>query len=161
MKQFSFLNNVELLIYDCDGVLTNNKVIVDECGKEYVVFSRADGYGISRIHEMGIKQVVISTESNPVVIQRCNKLKLAVLNNVSDKSIAVKEYCKSLDIDLKNVMFVGNDLNDLNAMNIVGYRGCPADAEPEVLSECNWISLKNGGDGVIRDLYRNICESRM
>ncbi len=156
MSDFVFPENIKLLVYDCDGVLTDNKVIVDENGKEYATFNRGDGYGIAHIRELGIEQIVVSTEINPIVVKRCEKLKLPVVNAVENKEDCVRRYCCENDILLEDTMFIGNDLNDLSAMNAVGYRGCPKDAEPEIINVCDWISSKNGGDGVIRELSRQI-----
>lgn len=160
MSEYSFLSNVKLLIYDCDGVMTDNKVIVDENGKEHSTFNRGDGLGIKYIQEMNIKQIVISTESNPIVKKRCEKLDLFAIYSIMDKKEALKKYCTSEKIDPKSAMFIGNDINDLSAMRYVGYCGCPADAEPEIMSICDWISSKKGGEGVIRELYRYICYAR-
>lgn len=161
MKSLPIPINIDLMIYDCDGVLTDNKVIVDEHGHEYVSFHRGDGLAISRIkNELMIRQVVISTEKNPVVLRRCEKLGIPVINAVEDKSIAVRDYCMKNQIALDKVMFIGNDLNDAGAMNEVGFTGCPADAEPEIKCISGWISEKNGGYGVIRDLYRVLSSQR-
>lgn len=148
-------SKIELLIYDCDGVLTDNKVTVDEAGHEYVTFNRGDGFAISRIkNELKIEQIVVSTEKNPIVMVRCKKLGIKAINSVENKSELVRKYCNEKGINCDNVMFIGNDLNDEEAMNVVGLRGCPADAEPEIKKISEWVSIKNGGCGVIRDLYR-------
>jgi len=160
MAQHQSLANIEAIVYDCDGVLTDNRVLVDEDGKEYASFSRADGFAISRISEMGIRQVVISTESNPIVLKRCQKLKLEVYNDVSDKMTMLERYCRDKDVALERVMYLGNDLNDIVCMKSVGLCGCPSDAEIEIRRISDWISSRKGGEGVVRDLYRDLCESR-
>ena len=150
-------SEIELLIYDCDGVLTDNRVSVDEFGHESVTFHRGDGLAISKIRdELKIRQIVISTETNPIVVKRCEKLGIPVINGVGDKANTVRNYCTKNVIDLNKVMFIGNDLNDACVMDIVGHTGCPADAEPEIRSKSGWVSKKNGGYGVIRDLYRSL-----
>ena len=151
---------IEAIVYDCDGVLTDNKVIVDEDGKEYAVFNRGDGYAISRIFGLGIKQVVISTEINSVVLKRCNKLKLEVYNGTSNKLSVLEKYCNDNSVSIDNVLYLGNDLNDIDCMKSVGMKGCPFDAEIEIKEISDWVSVKRGGDGVVRDLYRDICKSR-
>ena len=158
MPSLQFLKTVELLIYDCDGVLTDNKVLVDGEGHEYAIFNRGDGYAISCLKKIGYKQIIVSTESNPIVKARGEKLKLDVIHNTEDKESIVKEYCAKNNISLEKVMFIGNDLNDRDAMMAVGYRGCPMDAEPEILDISDWVSTKKGGDGVIRELYREITK---
>ena len=154
------LSNIRLLIYDCDGVLTDNRVIVSETGEESAVFHRGDGTGIRLLREAGIRQTIISTEVNPIVEYRARKLKIDVLHAVEDKLQAVQEYCEQNGISLQETMFIGNDVNDLEAMKAVGACGCPKDAEPEVLAISGWISGKNGGYGVIRELCREILNRR-
>lgn len=151
-------DNIDCIIYDFDGVMTDNRVLVDQNGTESVFVSRSDGYGIAKIKELGIPQVIISTETNPVVERRAEKLKLDVVHGVADKGNAVREYCEKHGYDLDRVVFMGNDLNDLPAMKIVRHRAAPADAEKEILEIADWISEKNGGYGAIRDLYRELCK---
>ena len=158
MSELSPLAKVKAIVYDCDGVLTDNKVIVDEFGHEWATFNRGDGFAISKLFEMGIRQLVISTETNPIVLKRCQKLKLPVFNNVHNKLSILQEYLKGEGLDKDCVLYVGNDINDFECMSAVGIRGCPRDAEPEVKKMCEWVSSKNGGAGVVRELYRDICK---
>lgn len=150
------LKNLKLIIYDFDGVMTDNRVMVDQDGKESVIVNRGDGYGVSRIKELGIEQVIISTERNQVVRRRAEKLGIDVIHNVEDKKTTVAAYCMEKGYDLSHVMFVGNDLNDYDAMMSVGVKGAPADAEEEILVVADWISEARGGYGVIRQLYRTL-----
>ncbi|MEE5989986.1 MAG: 3-deoxy-D-manno-octulosonate 8-phosphate phosphatase KdsC [Firmicutes bacterium ADurb.Bin354] len=152
------MKEIKLIVYDFDGVMTDNHVFVDENGKETVMVNRGDGWGVNMIRALGIRQVIISTEVNPVVEKRANKLKLDVIHGVDDKRITLIKYCEQEGIDLQDVMYIGNDLNDYEAMNVVGVKGVPADAEPEVKKIADWVSRKNGGDGVVRDLARTLSE---
>ncbi len=145
--------NIKCILYDFDGVMTDNRVVVDENGMEGVFVNRSDGLAISLIRKMGIGQAIVSTEKNPVVKRRAEKLNLEVIYGVCDKGEAVKQYCEIHGFDLANTMFIGNDLNDIPAMLRVGVKGCPWDAYPEIRQMADWISLKKGGYGVIRDLY--------
>lgn len=151
---------LKMIAYDFDGVMTDNKVLVDQNGVESVMVSRGDGYGISRIRELGIEQVIISTEPNPVVCRRAEKLKLPVIHDVADKRTILQQYCCEKGYDYSEVMFIGNDLNDFEAMQLAGVKGAPKDAEEEILAIADWISGKKGGDGVIRDLYRELSKVR-
>lgn len=152
--------SIELIIYDFDGVLTDNRVLVDQYGNESVFANRGDGYGIARIKELGILQVIVSTETNAVVERRAEKLGIEVIHGVENKQAVVADFCNRVGIAPKNAMFIGNDLNDYDAMLYVGIRGCPKDAEKEILSISEWISNANGGYGVARDLYRYLSEKR-
>ena len=143
---------LELIVYDFDGVMTNNKVYLSQNGNETVQVNRADGLGVSEIKILGIEQIIISTETNPVVTTRANKLGINCLQGVENKKEALKIYCKKNDLDLKNIAYVGNDINDKEAMEIVGYSFCPADAHGSIKKISNHILDTKGGNGVIREL---------
>ena len=90
-----FQDKIKLIVYDCDGVLTDNRVLVDEDGREAAFFNRGDGTGISRIRkEYSICQIIISTETNPIVVKRGEKLGIEVINGVDDKAAALRQYCE-------------------------------------------------------------------
>ncbi|MBR5419958.1 MAG: HAD hydrolase family protein [Lachnospiraceae bacterium] len=148
------IKNIKLIVYDFDGVMTDNRVYVDQDGREMACVNRGDGLGVGLIRKLGYRQLILSTEVNPIVARRAEKLKLPVLHRVPDKATALKEYCANEGIQLSQVLFIGNDVNDLEAMKLAGYGGAPADAEPEILAVADWISTKAGGAGVIRELAR-------
>ena len=150
------VDTLECIFYDFDGVMTDNRVLVSEDGKESVFANRGDGLGVSYIKKLGIPQVIVSTEQNKVVEQRAKKLKIEVIHGVADKGDVISSYCSAKGFDLSRTAFIGNDLNDLPAFNIVGFKGAPKDAAQEILAIADWISDKNGGEGVIRDFYRFI-----
>ena len=152
--------NIELIVYDFDGVMTDNRVLVDQNGNESVMANRGDGYGVGMIRKLGIEQVILSTEVNPVVEMRAEKLKLEVIHGVSDKKETLEKYCAEKAVGLDKVMYIGNDLNDIDAMDCVGIKGAPKDAEPEILEIADWVSGKNGGYGVVRELARLISGER-
>lgn len=148
----------ELIVYDFDGVMTDNRVTVDQDGKESVTVSRGDGAGVTYIKKMGIPQIILSTEVNPVVAARAKKLGIPVIHGVEDKKTVLEKYLKEQGIDGKDIFYVGNDINDYEAMLLAGTKCAPKDAEPEILEIADWISTKNGGYGVIRELYREISK---
>ena len=143
---------IKLIFYDFDGVMTNNKVHMDQNGIEMVQVNRADGLGVAEIKKMGIKQIIISTETNPVVSARANKLDIPCLQGIINKKHSLTEYCQGNDIDLTKVAYVGNDINDKDAMAITGFSFCPADAHKTIKEISDHIFKRNGGDGVIREL---------
>lgn len=153
-------SNILLIVYDCDGVLTDNRVYVSEEGAEYAVFHRGDGYAIRMMKEAGFEQIILSTEVNPIVAYRAQKLQIPVVHKLADKAKALEAYCREHSIPMETVLYVGNDVNDLEAMQLAGYRVCPQDAEPEIKEICDWVSTKKGGDGVIRELYRCISQGQ-
>ena len=146
------LINIKLLVYDFDGVMTDNKVFIDQNGNEMVQVSRADGLAISELKKLNISQIIISTEENSVVAKRSKKLNIPCLQGINDKKEALIKYCNDNNIQLKNVAFTGNDINDLEAMKIVGFKFCPADAHEEIKASSNYILKTKGGQGVIREI---------
>ena len=143
---------IKLIVYDFDGVMTDNKVYVDQNGREMVQVNRADGLGVSEIKKLGIEQIIISTEKNSVVSARASKLSIPCLQGIENKKDVLMNYCQKNDINLKNVAYVGNDINDKEAMEIVGYSFCPVDAHGSIKKISNHILDTKGGNGVIREL---------
>jgi len=150
---------IKLIVYDFDGVMTDNKVYIDQNGNEMVQVSRADGLGVSEIIKLGIQQIIMSTEVNPVVTQRAIKLKIPCLQGLENKKDALLDYSRKNDIDLKNVAYVGNDINDKGAMAIAGFSFCPNDSHESIKEIADHILPRNGGDGVIRELLDLIKEN--
>jgi YrbI family 3-deoxy-D-manno-octulosonate 8-phosphate phosphatase len=149
----NYLGNIKLMVYDFDGVMTDNKVYVDQDGREIVQVNRADGLGVSEIKKLGIQQIIISTEKNTVVSSRATKLGIPCLQGIENKKTALIDYCKENDIDLKNVAYVGNDINDNDVMGNVGITFCPADAHDSIKAISDHALKTKGGQGVIRELF--------
>ena len=145
-------NKIDIIIYDFDGVMTNNKVYVDQLGNEMVQVNRADGLGVSEIKKLGIEQIIISTEKNLVVTTRAAKLNINCLQGIENKKESLQKYGSENNYDLQNVAFVGNDINDKEVMEIVGYSFCPVDAHGSIKEISNHILDTKGGNGVIREL---------
>jgi N-acylneuraminate cytidylyltransferase len=141
-----------LVVMDFDGVLTDNLVYVDEDGKESVSSSRGDSMGIRLVREaLPIEFIVISTEVNPVVSARCKKLNLEVFQGITDKPSVLRQVLQERNIPPQEVVFIGNDVNDLGCMEIAGYAVVPADAEPEVKRQADLVLTRNGGKGAVRE----------
>ena len=149
-------NKIGLIVYDFDGVMTDNKVILSEDGKESVIVSRADGLSVSIINKMGIKQLILSKERNKVVTVRARKLGIPVLQGVDDKVQMLRDYCKKIQVPLDSVLFIGNDINDIGLMEVVGYPLCPKDAYAQVKKIVIFVIPENGGNGVVRELLNHI-----
>jgi len=148
-----YLKEIELIIYDFDGVMTDNTAIIDENGKESVRINRGDGLAISYFKKAGIKQLILSTEKNKVVQKRAEKLQIEYFNNIEDKKQFLLDFVKDHNVFLKKVLYLGNDINDLEPMRIVGIPVCPKDAFPEIKEISKIVLEKDGGHGVIRNLY--------
>ena len=124
------IKNISLFVFDFDGVLTNNIVHIDENGKESVSCSRADGLAFDVLKKLNKPVYILSTEKNPVVIERAKKLNIQAIQGVSDKVEAIKELADENNYNLKNILYMGNDLNDYLVMKLCGYSVCPADSHP-------------------------------
>ena len=152
-KQFKVsANDIQLIVYDFDGVMTDNRAIIFQDGTEAVVVNRADGLGVGRLRAMKIPQLILSTETNLVVKARATKLGLEAITSCENKEVALKKYCQQNNYELKKVVFVGNDLNDLEVMKIVGFPIAPADAYPKIKDVAKYITKAKGGEGVIREM---------
>ena len=153
-------NRINLLVYDFDGVMTDNKVFIDQNGREMVQVNRADGLGVAEIKKLGIDQIIISTEKNPVVTARAKKLNIKCLQCIENKKEALQKYCSENNYDLQYIAFVGNDINDMEAMKIAGYSFCPVDAHGSIKKISNHILDTKGGQGVIRELLDFITNNK-
>jgi|TARA_Y100000310_G_scaffold336615_1_gene421648 YrbI family 3-deoxy-D-manno-octulosonate 8-phosphate phosphatase len=147
------LRNIQLIAYDFDGVMTDNSVYLDEKGNEMVKVSRSDGLAISLIKNIGIDQIILSSENNPVVKKRAEKLSIECFYGVENKAETFKKYIETKNIKLNNVAFVGNDINDLEVMKIVALSIAPNDAQKVVKDIAHYITKSMGGKGVIREIY--------
>ncbi|MDR2409546.1 MAG: HAD hydrolase family protein [Bacteroidales bacterium] len=147
---------IRFLLYDFDGVMTDNKVIVSEDGRENVICNRSDGLAIDKLKSLGLSQAIISTERNKIVSIRAAKLGIPVIQNVADKKMLVSGYCQKIKSKLKETLYIGNDLNDFEIMKSVGYPVCPQDAYQEIKKISQLILPVDGGQGVIRILLNYI-----
>ena len=153
------MNSIKLLVYDFDGVMTDNKVFVDQHGNEMVQVNRADGLGIAAIRKLGIQQIILSTETNPVVSARAEKLGLFCLQGIDDKAQALINYCKNNHLELGDVAYVGNDINDLEVMKLVGTTFCPSDAHVSIKEISQYILASKGGEGVTREIFDKLTQT--
>lgn len=154
------LASVQLVAFDFDGVFTDNTVYVTQDGVESVRCWRSDGLGLSRLRNIGVQSFIISTECNPVVSARANKLKMACKQGIEDKAAAILETCRELDIPPERTMFVGNDINDIPAFKSVGVPVAVADAYPEVYPYVLFRTQKPGGFGAVREVCDLIVGAR-
>ena len=143
---------IELVVFDFDGVFTDNKVYVTQEGVESICRSRTDSLGINMLQKKGIPLFILSTETNPVVIVNAKKMGIEVVGACGDKAEFLKQYFINHNINPKNVVYMGNDVNDLEAMKLVGFSAAPADAHIEILNYATWLSSHNGGNGAVRAL---------
>jgi YrbI family 3-deoxy-D-manno-octulosonate 8-phosphate phosphatase len=147
---------IDLVVFDFDGVMTDDRVWVDEEGHESVAANRRDGMGVAALHKAGIPMVVLSTELNPVVTARCRKLKLPVIQGLSEKTIALQQLFQERHLDPSHVIYLGNDVNDLPCFPLVGCAVVVADAHPAVIAQADIVLSHSGGRGAVRELCDRI-----
>lgn len=142
---------IRALVMDFDGVHTDDTVMTDQNGIESVSTSRGDGLGLSRLRATGrYKMLILSKEQNPVVQARAKKLAIEAKNAVDDKVAALNTWLAQHDLTLDQVLFIGNDINDLPVMRCVGLSAAPNDSHASVLAEADWVVPFPGGRGALR-----------
>jgi N-acylneuraminate cytidylyltransferase len=140
------------VVFDFDGVLTDNRVLVHGDGTEAVWCSREDGWGIGELRAAGVPILVLSSEPNPVVRARCEKLGVECLQGHSDKLAALRAWTAARGIDLTQVVFVGNDRNDLPCLRAVGCGAVVNDAHASVTAVARLVLTRPGGRGAVREM---------
>jgi N-acylneuraminate cytidylyltransferase len=154
----AFPRTVGALVLDFDGVFTDNRVYVMQDGLEAVACHRGDGMGISLLRQKGIPVLVISSEVNPVVEVRCEKIGVPCLSSVSDKLASLRQWLEVQGISLENTIYVGNDMNDLACIRAVGCGVAVADAHSSVRAAADIVLSRVGGDGAVREIIDMIVE---
>lgn len=150
-------NPLEALVLDFDGVFTDNLVHLSQSGEESIVCSRGDGLAISRFKKVFPgKILVLSTETNPVVLSRCEKLGLPCIHGVSSKEDALHQWLNNEGVRPVNTLFLGNDLNDLGCFKLVGCGVAVGSAHPEVKAHARIVLDRKGGDEAVRELLNLI-----
>ena len=150
------LDDINAFVFDFDGVLTNNLVKIDENGKESVSCSRADGLAFDVLRKLNKPAYILSTEKNLVVKARAKKLNIPAIQGVANKVEAIKKLATDNNYSLKNILYVGNDLNDYLVMQLCGYTACPADSHPKIKEISGNILTSKGGNGVVRELLEDV-----
>ncbi|MGM7670602.1 cytidylyltransferase domain-containing protein [Microbacterium sp. A93] len=148
--------DVRAVVTDFDGVHTDDTVLVDSDGREQVRVSREDGMGVARLRHAGIPMLILSTEVNPVVRARADKLRVPVLHGIEDKESALAEWAAENQIGLSDIAYLGNDVNDLGAMRIVGWPVAVANAHPLVRAQARVVLSRSGGQGAVRELIERV-----
>jgi YrbI family 3-deoxy-D-manno-octulosonate 8-phosphate phosphatase len=152
--------DVDAVVTDFDGVHTDDRVHLAADGTEHVTVSRADGMGVSLLRRSGHAVLILSSERNPVVSVRADKLMVPVLQSVDDKATALLSWVSEQAVDLARVAYVGNDVNDLGCMDLVGWPIAVADAHRRVIERARIVLRTKGGQGAIRELADRILDDR-
>ncbi|MER7055031.1 N-acylneuraminate cytidylyltransferase [Streptomyces sp. NPDC000351] len=144
--------DIDAVVLDFDGTQTDDRVLIDSDGREFVSVHRGDGLGIAALRRSGLTMLILSTEVNPVVAARARKLKLPVLHGIDRKDLALKQWCEEQGIAPERVLYVGNDVNDLPCFALVGWPVAVASAHDAVRGAARAVTTVAGGEGAIREI---------
>jgi 3-deoxy-D-manno-octulosonate 8-phosphate phosphatase (KDO 8-P phosphatase) len=146
------LSEIRFVVFDFDGVFTDNRVWTNERGEESVACWRGDAHGLRRLEEVGVDHLILSTEVNLAVGVRAQKIRAACIQGVEDKPPVLREEAARRGVALDETAYLGNDVNDAGCLEIVGLPVVPADAWPEVVPLARLVLARRGGYGCVREL---------
>jgi 3-deoxy-D-manno-octulosonate 8-phosphate phosphatase (KDO 8-P phosphatase) len=152
------ISNIKLIVLDFDGVLTNNQVLLNENGEEFVACSRGDGLAFDALRKLQVRTIILSTEKNKVVSKRAEKLKIKAIQGIANKKESLIELIKKYQVSRDEVIYVGNDINDIDAMSLCEFTFCPSDSHELVKQRAKVILKTKGGYGVMREILENYFE---
>lgn len=145
-------DDIDAVVLDFDGTQTDDRVLIDADGREIVAVHRGDGLGIAALRKSGLDLLILSTEQNPVVAARANKLRIPVLHGIDRKDLALKQWCDEQGIAPERVLYVGNDVNDLPCFALAGWPVAVASAHDSVRAAARAVTTTPGGFGAIREI---------
>ena len=146
-------NKIPKIIFtDFDGCLTDDRVWLNLDGEEFVAANRKDGLAVKRLKNLGIQVVISSTETNKVVLARGNKMGVDVLQGLADKAEAIEQYLKQKGLSWNDIWYIGNDVNDLGAIERANLSICPADAVKKVRKSVDVVLKTKGGYGILSEI---------
>ena len=154
------LKSLALIVFDFDGVLTDNRVLVTDDGREAAWCHRSDGLGLAALRRIGVPTLILSTETNPIVAHRARKLQTECIHGCDDKWAQLDDLLKARAIDAAAVAYVGNDINDLECLRHVGLPIAVADAYQPVKKIARLVTERPGGYGAVREICDLIVRAR-
>lgn len=149
------MKNLRAVIMDVDGTLTDGKLYIGEGGELAKAFHVKDGYAIKQLVNSGVLAIVVTGRYSKIVENRCAELDVShLMQNCTDKAAYLRQLAAEIGCNTQDFAYIGDDLNDLDAMQICGVIGCPADAVPEIRELADYICQADGGCGAVREFYR-------
>jgi YrbI family 3-deoxy-D-manno-octulosonate 8-phosphate phosphatase len=152
-------NDVKLLVTDFDGVHTDNSVTLDTDGNETVRVNRSDGLGTRLLADAGVPTLILTSEELTPATVRASKLGLTCLHARGEKGEILRRLSEQRQIDLSNMVYVGNDVNDYSAMTVAGTSIAVSDAHPSIMPVAHFITRLPGGSGAVREVIDRILQS--
>jgi YrbI family 3-deoxy-D-manno-octulosonate 8-phosphate phosphatase len=155
------LQRIRLFATDVDGVLTDAGMYYSESGDEWKKFNTRDGMGIKLLQRVGIITAIVTQERTKLVARRAEKLTIPELHQgVMDKLTVIREMAARHGLSLKEVAYIGDDVNDLEALKAVGFSASPADGLPDIVAAVDYVCRKKGGEGAVREIIEMILEAQ-
>ncbi len=149
----AILRGIRLFATDVDGVLTDAGMYYSESGDEWKKFNTRDGMGIKLLQKAGLTTAIITQESTKIVMRRAQKLTIPeVHQGAYDKLAVLRDLIARHGLTMEQVAYIGDDVNDLQALGAVGFSASPADGMPPVLKTVRYVCKKNGGEGAVREV---------
>ena len=150
---------IKALVMDVDGTMTDGKIYMSASGEIMKAFDIKDGYMIAHLSSYDIMPIIITGRKSKIVSNRCKELNITeVYQDIQNKLECLIRILKIYQIDLKEVAYIGDDLNDKECMEACGFSGCPANAVPEILQCVNYVCEKEGGNGAVREFIEQIIK---
>ena len=157
----SVLRGIKLFATDVDGVLTDAGMYYAESGDEWKKFNTRDGMGIKLLQRAGIITAIVTQERTKLVARRAEKLTIPELHQgVMDKLTVIREMAARHGLSLKQVAYIGDDVNDLEALKAVGFSASPADGLPDIVAAVDYVCQKKGGEGAVREIIEMILDAQ-
>jgi 3-deoxy-D-manno-octulosonate 8-phosphate phosphatase (KDO 8-P phosphatase) len=158
----SLLREIRLFATDVDGVLTDAGMYYSESGDEWKKFNTRDGMGIKLLQRAGLITAIVTQERTRLVARRAEKLAIPELHQgVMDKLSVIRDMAARHGISLQQVAYIGDDVNDVEALRAVGLSAAPADSLPQVLEIVDYVCTLKGGEGAVREMAELILQSRV
>jgi len=155
------LQGICLFATDVDGVLTDAGMYYAESGDEWKKFNTRDGMGIKLLQRAGIITAIVTQERTKLVARRAEKLTIPELHQgVMDKLTVIREMAARHGLTLKQVAYIGDDVNDLEALKAVGFSASPADGLPDIVAAVDYVCQKKGGEGAVREIIEMILDAQ-
>ncbi|MBL0744047.1 KdsC family phosphatase [Chryseolinea lacunae] len=160
-EQVKRAGNIKAIFFDADGVLSDGKIIYDENGKETKNFSVKDGFIMNHLKKAGILTGIISGRDSGATAKRAAELKLDFCHQgIIDKASVFEKLVKHYKLKMKEVAFIGDDINDLPVLRLAGLSVCPNDTFEYVKQEVDVVTRAKGGEGVVREVADLVLAAR-
>lgn len=155
----ALLEPITTLIFDVDGVFTNSQLLITEKGELLRSMNARDGYAVRCALQAGLHIAIITGGKSEGVKKRLQGLGIVdIYYGIQYKPDALEEYVLTYDVDLSTTLYMGDDMPDYEVMQKVGVPCCPADAAPEIMSLCQYVSPFKGGEGCVRDIIEKVLK---